>query len=220
MNNFTFRNATVNDVPILVNAIIEAEKSGTEKLSYSTIFGLSEEEVRKYLAKMFAEEVDGCELSLSSFMIAEHEGRAVAALSSWIEGMDGISSSITKGNLIAFTLPKKCINRAKGLYSLIHELNIDYKSDTIVLGAGYVIPEYRGQGLITILIRMQIEFLSKLRPDIKEVVTQIFDCNTASKRAAEKLNFNVTLIKESANEKILAYLPSNKKVFMSKIITK
>ena len=80
MDKFIFRNATINDVPFLVDTIIEAEKSGTDILTYSTVFGLSEDETRKYMADMLLEEVDGCELSISSFLVAENEGQVVAAV--------------------------------------------------------------------------------------------------------------------------------------------
>ena len=100
MENLIFRNATITDVPFIVTAIIEAEKSGTDKLSYSTIFGLTEEEVRSYLQEMLYEEIDGCELSISSFIIAEYNGQPAGALSAWIEGKDGIPSAILKGNLL------------------------------------------------------------------------------------------------------------------------
>ena len=53
MNDFIFRHANINDVSFLVDTIIEAEKSGTDILSYTTIFGLSEKEARKYIGEMF-----------------------------------------------------------------------------------------------------------------------------------------------------------------------
>ncbi len=42
MSDFIIRPATIADAPFLAETIIEAEKSGTDKLSYTTIFGLSE----------------------------------------------------------------------------------------------------------------------------------------------------------------------------------
>ena len=81
MNDFILRPATIYDAPFLAETIIEAEKSGTDKLSYSTIFGLTEDEVHKYLIDILEEEIDGCELSISSFTIAESKGKVAAALS-------------------------------------------------------------------------------------------------------------------------------------------
>ena len=48
MINLNLRPATINDAPFLAQTIIEAEKSGTDKLSYSTIFGFSEKMTYKF----------------------------------------------------------------------------------------------------------------------------------------------------------------------------
>ena len=66
MNEHIIRSATIDDISFLVETIIEAEKSGTDRLSYSTVFGLSNEDTHKYLNDMLKEEIDGCELSVSS----------------------------------------------------------------------------------------------------------------------------------------------------------
>ncbi|MBN1414272.1 MAG: GNAT family N-acetyltransferase [Bacteroidales bacterium] len=216
MDAFIFRKATINDIPFLVDTIIEAEKSGTDILSYSTIFGLTEEEVRKYLANMLAEEVDDCELSVSSFIIAESQNKIAGAASAWIEGRDGIPSSTIKGNLINYSFPEESIKRASRLHRLIHELNIDYLPNTIVLAAGYVKPEFRGRSLLTILLKKQIEDLSKQGKRVDAVYTQIFESNIPSIKSVEKLGLKIVLRKESSNEEITKYLPSNKKLFLRK----
>src|SRR5487761_2666622 len=111
MDGIIIRGAAIRDVAFLVETIIEAEKSGTDVLSYSTVFGLTEDDSRKYIAEMLLEEVDGCEISISSFMVAEIDGKPVAAVSAWIEGIERVQSKILKGNLLHFTLPKECIER-------------------------------------------------------------------------------------------------------------
>ena len=75
MSEFNYRVATLEDIPFLVKTIVEAEKSGTEVLSYSAIFGLSIGEVEEKLAIILDEEIDDCELSVSSFLVAEKEGK-------------------------------------------------------------------------------------------------------------------------------------------------
>lgn len=219
MDNLRIKHATIDDIPFLVDTIIEAEKSGTDKLSYSTIFGLSEAEVREYLTAILKEEVDGCELSLSSFMIAEHNGKVISALSSWVEAKDGIPSSIIKGNLLNFILPKESVKHAIKVNRIISEINIEYIPNTIIIGAGFVYPEFRGFGLGPMLIRNQIEFLSKSNSGLKEAYVQIFETNAPSIRSVEKLGFVVVSRVESSNQEILNYLPSNRKVLMRIDIT-
>ena len=216
MDGINIRNATIQDVPFLVQTIIEAEKSGTDKLTYSTIFGLTEEDAGKYIANMLLEEVDGCELSISSFLVAEFGGQVVAAVSAWIEGIEGISSTVLKGNLLNFTLPKRCIEKATALNSIIRDLHIEYAPDTLQLGNGHVLKSFRGNNLLGILISERIEQLSQIRPDISEVYSQIFECNTPSIRTCEKLNFKQIMVKRSTNEDILHYLPFHSKVLMKR----
>jgi hypothetical protein len=219
MSEFIIRNATVKDVPFLVETIIEAEKSGTDKLSYSTVFGLSEEECKKYIAKMLYEEVDGCELSISSFMVAEKDGIVAAALSAFVEGSEGISSAILKGNLLNYTLPIECINKAVGINAILSEIHIGYFPNTIQIGAGYVAKEFRGNNLLRIINSKIIERLSKSHPDVTEVWAQIFDCNIPSIKTYEKENFQLVMIKESSNKEMVNYLPSGKKFLYKKDIS-
>jgi hypothetical protein len=218
MFEFEYRSATIDDIPFLVETIVEAEKSGSNILSYSTIFGLSEVEVRKHLANMLFEEIDGCELSISSFLVAECDGQVVASLSAWVEGSECIPSSVLKGNLLNYTLPRDCIQRAVRLNPILQELHIDYIHGTIQKGAGYVLEKYRGMNLLGILTDKMVSFLQKKKPDLSEVYTQIYGSNIPAIRANEKVGFKVVLIKESVNNEICHYLPSYKKVLMKKEI--
>ena len=80
------RPATLADVEFIATAIIEAEKSFTNRLGTANYFGISETDYHSYLIEMLKEEVDGCEISLTSFVVAEYEGKSVAACSGWLEG--------------------------------------------------------------------------------------------------------------------------------------
>lgn len=216
MSEFVLRNATIKDVPFLVDTIVEAEKSGTDKLSYSTIFGLTEEEVKKYLATMLNEEIDGCELSISSFLVAEKSGKIAAALSAWIEGLFGVPSAILKGNLLNYILPKECFEKATSINSIIREIHIEYTPNSIQIGAGYVSKEFRGNNLLAILNNEIIERLARANPDVSEVYAQIFSCNVPSIKTYEKANFKLIMVKEASNKEIIHYLPSDKKILMKK----
>lgn len=216
MENFIFRVATVNDIPFLITTIIESEKSGTDKLSYSTIFGLSEEEVHIYLKDMLLAEIDGCELSLTSFIVAEYNGQTAGAISAWIEGKDGIPSNVVKGNLYNYILPKKCIERGNALKAILHELQIEKIPSSIHLGAVYVAKDFRGNNLARLMNIEIIGRLLKINPNISTVCAHIFSSNTPSIRTVEKMGFKMIQMKESSNEEILNYLPSNKKLVMTK----
>lgn len=217
MVHFIIRPATVDDAPFLAETIIEAEKSGTDKLSYSTIFGLSEKEVHKYLIDILEEEIDGCELSVSSFIVAESNGKVAAALSAWVEGIEDMPSTVIKGNLLNFTLPKECIEKAMNVNKIIRELHIEYLPKTIQIGAGYVAKEFRGNRLLGTLNKKIITRLLDKNPEVDSVWAQIFSCNIGSLKIYEKAGFTIMDTKESTNKEINNYLPSNKKYVLKKI---
>lgn len=79
----TIRKATTRDIAFLVEAVVSAEKSGTASLGLATVSGLSEAEVKTALASIFEEESTNFELSVSSFLIAEVDGRPAATVESW-----------------------------------------------------------------------------------------------------------------------------------------
>ncbi|MCK5691779.1 MAG: hypothetical protein KAI08_02990 [Bacteroidales bacterium] len=218
MEEFIYRQARLEDIPFLVDTIIEAEKSGTEILSYTTIFGLSEDEARACVTEMLEEEIDGCELSVSSFLVAEHSGRVVAALSSWVEGAEGISSSELKGNLLSYVLPRESILKAAAVNPVVRKIHMDYLPGTIQKGAGYVIKEFRKRKLFGILTEKMIVHLLKSSPQVTEVYTQVFGCNIPAIKANEKVGFNIVDTIETDDEKVLQYLPSNKKYLMKKTL--
>ena len=218
MNEFVTRKATTKDIPFLVDTITEAEKSGTEILSYSTVFGLTELEIKNYLKLMLAEEVENSELSVSSFLVAEKDGVVVAALSAWIEGFGGMSSSILKGNLLTYFFPKQCFERAAKINNVIKDIHIEYIPNSIQIGAGYVAKEFRRNGLLGMLNREIIESLANAIKGEKVIYAQIFTLNLPSIKIYEKAGFDIILTKKSNNEEILKYLPSNEKILLKKVL--
>ena len=214
MDDIFFRKATIKDIPFLVDVIIEAEKSGTDRLSYAAIFGLSEQKIRAYLKEMLEEEIDGCgELSVSSYLLAVHKDQPVAAACAWVEGVEELPTSVLKGNLIKYIIPREYSMNAAKLHKLLSELHFDYSPNVIHMGAGYVTQEYRGNNILLTLKKKQLDELIKQHPEINEAFVDTFACSKAALRTSEKLGFKVVEIKEASTDEILNYLPSKKKVF-------
>jgi len=209
------RKAGPNDVEFLVETIVEAEKSGGDIFSYTTIFGLDEAESRKYIHRMLEEEVDGCELSVSSFYVAVKKGVLIGAVSAWIEGLAG-PSSILKGNLLQVTLPKSCFKSLAAAGRMLNELQFDHKNDTIQLGLVYLTSAARGKGLVKDLIHFAVSDLKMHNPQIPcdEVYVQVFGGNIPAIKAYEKVGFDVADSKQSACQDAGKYLPSNSKLLM------
>jgi ribosomal protein S18 acetylase RimI-like enzyme len=209
------RKAHLNDIEFLVETIVEAEKSGSKTFTYHTIFDLDEAESKRYIRRMLEEEVDGCELSVSSFYVAVQNGVLIGAVSAWIEGLMG-SSSILKGNLLQVTLPKTCFKSIASLGAMLNELHFDYKNNTIQLGLVYLTAEARGKGLVKDLIHYAVADLKKSNPKIQcdDVYVQVFGGNIPAIKAYEKVGFAVVDSKKSAYKNIEQYLPSNSKLLM------
>jgi GNAT superfamily N-acetyltransferase len=218
MNDILIRSATVDDIPFIVEAIINAEKSGTEILSYTTISGLTEEETRCKLAEILKEETDGCELSVSSFLLAEVDGKVAAGLGAWIEGSGGISSQDLKRDLICCFFPESCFKKAASASPIVDDLDIPRSLDTIQIEIVYVKPEYRGYKLSGLLLNKQIERLLLIDNNISEVEVKIMGNNIPSIKAFANLGFYIALEKKSENPDANLYLPSNTRLLLKRDI--
>lgn len=218
MSTIIIRRATINDIPFLTKSIIEAEMSGTDVLSYSTIFGLNYTEITTFISEMLSEEIDDCEISISSFLIAEINGQTAAALSGWLENANGIPSAVLKGNLLNYYLPPKSFEKAATLLKSTKDLHFDYIPNTFQIGAGYVAEEFRGNKLLGLLTQKLLEELHNGYPLPTEVYAQIFSCNIPSLKTYEKAGFTVISSKESFNHEITNIFPSSRKLLLKKII--
>jgi|WetSurMetagenome_2_1015567.scaffolds.fasta_scaffold57583_3 ribosomal protein S18 acetylase RimI-like enzyme len=218
MNEFNIREATSQDIPFLVDTIIEAEKSSSAILTYSTIFGLSEIEARNYIARMLEEDIDNCELSISGFILVEENGNIVGAVGSWVECADGVPSNVLKGNLLSYILPSECIQRAIKLNYIVNDLHVEYVKGQIVIGLVYVAPEARGKGLVSLLIDRRISILKESYPDADEAYIQVFGNNLPAIRAYEKAGFEIVFRKEAIHEETINYMPDKCKVLMKKCV--
>lgn len=215
-NEFLIRKASISDIPFLVDTIVAAEKSGTSKFTYTTIFGLTETEARKYISRMLDEEIDGCEFSVSGFVLAEDNGNIAGAVGAWIEGSEGIPSIVLKGNLLSYVLPSECIKRAAGLNNIIRDLHIEYIDDSIQIGLVYVTPEARGKGLVPLMLEHKIKLLREEFPDIHSAYIQVFGNNMQAIKAYEKAGFKIIYEKNAELPDTENFMPYSSKVLMKK----
>jgi len=214
MESVNLRPAVENDIPFLVDTIIESEKSGTEVLSYETVFGISEPELRQYLTEILVMGEDGCELSLSSFWIAEVDKKIIGSVSCWKEGSQGVSSSWIKGNLLGMVLPEESLQIAKGRIDTISELYIKYPDDAFIIGLVYVSMDYRGMRLTSRMIDYVLEKLKPQYPNTKRVFIQVFGNNIPAIKAYERTDFSIMEEKKSEKSEIMDLLPYHTKVMM------
>jgi len=212
-SEYTIRYATINDIDFLVEVIVQAEKSGTNILSYSSLFEMSEVSIKKAISSILEEEIDGCEFSISGFLIAEKDNEKTAAMCAWIEEEDGIPSSVLKGNLLSFHITKDALQKAKEYREVVSGLAIDYIPQTLCIGPVYVAANHRGKDLVGLLLQKHIENAQGKYPEI-EVYIQVFACNLPAIKAYSKLGFQKFQHREIASELTEGILPSNKKLLM------
>jgi len=213
MPEYTFREATENDVDYIVQAIIEAEKSGTDILSYSRIFDLPEKEIRNLFRQMLLEGIDGCEFSIASYIVAIQNEQIAGTIGAWVEIKEN-PSSLVKANLLGYYLPRNSLVHASAYSTVLSELNIDHVKGALSFVTVYISPEHRGHHLFEQLADMHI----RRNPGIEELSIQLMSNNYYAIKSYERYGFKKCLALKSSNELILTLLPFNEKILMNKRI--
>ncbi len=211
------RKAIEDDIDFIIKTIIESQKSGTGEISFCRIYSLSEEELRANLRKILSEDLDGIvghELCLSSFLIQEINGERAGAQGSWIEGIDGMPSSIIKTNLLLKFLGRQKFEKAVAKFEIIKELNFDREDGTIQLEYFYVEDKFRYKGVFVKLLLAQIKRHMASNQNISKVQSILFKDNDRSYKAALRLGFEIVEEKIALNKEILNVYPHDTRILM------
>jgi ribosomal protein S18 acetylase RimI-like enzyme len=216
--NLILRQAIETDIEFIIETIIEAEKSHTDKLSYSSIFSLTIEEVKSHLKNILLLDFPGQELCYSQYLIAEFDNSIAGACCAWIEAEDDLESAVIKGNLLLTELGGERITSAKKYFPMLHQINIEREPATLQIVNAYVKPEFRGKGIIGKLILQHIDNYSKKNPNLKKVQLRPIKTNPQACRAYEKIGFQFVLEKTIDDKSALDILPSDTKILMEKIL--
>lgn len=214
INKLVIRPAEMKDVEFIATTIIEAEKSGTDKIGPANYFEVSENDYRKYLIQMLEEEIDGCEVSLSSFVVAEYEGQVVAARGGWLEGEneDGMSSSMLKSNLFAFILPKDNLMKGQGKYDIVKDIMIEREMGTYQLENSYTLPEFRGFHIMAKLDGYHLDLARS--KGVKKVQAHVSNENERSIKACERSGFHIVKKFTSNHPQVKEYYPDDTMVLL------
>ena len=212
----TIRKASANDIGFLVDTIVAAEKSGSDNFGLARLFELSEEDMRHRLSEMLEEEIDGCELSVSSFLVADYDGEAVAAFAGWIEGQneDGLPSSILKSNLMGFVLPKENLLKSQSKSDIVRPLQIEREVGTYQLEYSYTKPNFRGKDLMGKIIDEHIKLA--IGSNVHKIQVHVFANNRPAIRTYEKKGFVIKKEFVSNNPLSSQYFPFNTELLMEK----
>ena len=216
MVDFIFKRATLDDVDFVAEIIIEAEKSMTNRNGLANMFDLSEVECKKYIIEILKEEMDGCELSLSSFILVFHGDKPVAGMGGWLEGTDDMPSSIIKSNLIGYYFPKSNFIKFKERLDVIKDIQIPRENGTYQLEYGYVKSEYTGYFLFNDLDKKHIEFASSLTPKPQKIQGHVFANNKIVLKLHEMMGFKQVATFHSNNPLTKQYFPDDTVVLIEK----
>lgn len=212
----TIRKASANDIGFLIDTIVAAEKSGTDNFGLARLFELSEEDMRQHLFEMIEEEIDGCELSVSSFLVADYDGEAVAAFAGWVEGQneDGLPSSILKSNLMGFVLPRENLLKSQSKSEIIRPFQIEREVGSYQLEYSYTKPNYRGKDLMGKIIDEHIKLA--IESNVHKIQVHVFANNEPAIRTYEKKGFVMKKEFISNNPLSSQYFPFNTELLMEK----
>jgi ribosomal protein S18 acetylase RimI-like enzyme len=217
MENYTFRKANENDFSFIADLIIAAEKSNTNKLSYATLFNLTEAEVKLLIENMLKEEIDGCEFSINSYLIAEFNNEPIAGFGAWIEAFDNNKpSNLLKANLINYTFSKESKQYLKNNAHLVQDLLISRESFTLQFEYLFVLENHRNKGISDTLIKKLEENYLSIFPSLKKAQVQVFSNNVGAIKVYKKNGFQIVKSFKSHNIETLDYLPFNEKYLMEK----
>ncbi len=212
------RRAAAQDKDFVIKAIVEAEKSGTDIISYCSMFSITEAELRKVLAEILDEEVGGQELYLPGFLIAEVDGKQAAAMSAWIEKEGGMASSMIKSNLFMYFMDRDKLMKAMPAMGVVNEVSIAREDHALQIECVYTDPAYRGQGLSTMLIDEHMAQKKKAGFLVTKVQIQLMENNKGAMRAYEKAGFEIRDRKKTDNPAISRLLSGNTKILMERTI--
>lgn len=210
------RRASIADIDFLVDTIVAAEKSGTENFGLARLFDLAEVEMREYIRAMLEEEIDGCEFSVSSFLVAEHQGTTVSAFAGWVEGQneDELPSALLKSNLISYCLPAESVKNSQAKSDIVRPLQIEREEGTYQLEYSYTLPEYRGKGILGAIIDMHEQ--EALRNGSSKIQIHVFDNNPAALSSYEKKGFKEVRRYVSDHPQTSLFFPSRVEILMEK----
>ena len=214
------RRAETRDLDFVIEAVMEAEKSGSDKLSYCGLFGLDADGVRTLLANVFDEEIEGQELYLPYFVVAEEGGEYAGALSAWIEGEDGIGSNMIKGNIFGYFLGRDKLAEIERKAAVLADMQVERDFKALQIENVYVSASFRGRGLTGAMIEQQIKDNFAAGKNFERVQSVLLGNNGASLRAFEKAGFAVAKENKTDNPGIFEILSCDTKILVERKVNR
>ena len=217
--NIVIRRATEKDKDFVIRAILESEKSGSDIISYCAIFNINENTFKEILSKILDENIEGQELCLSNFLIADVDGENAATISAWIENEEGMASNVIKSNLLMYFMDRATLLNAAPNISLMNEVNITRDIRALQIECVFTEEKFRGNGLVKQLIKEHILQKQNAKADFDKAQIILLKNNASAIRSYEKAGFTIAAENHCSNPAIFKLLPSDTKILMHKILS-
>lgn len=180
------RKAETKDLEFIIDCIVESEKSGGVIFPYSVAFGISILQFSHIIKDIFDEEITGQPWCLDHWFVVEaEEGFAVAGLSAWIEGSEGISSDLLKAQILNFFLKQEW-ETAQDKLQVLSSVSIPRKPQFLQLEHLYTHPLHRGKGYMKALIQQILATFQNSHAEI-----QVLEINKNAVSLYEYIGFSV-----------------------------
>jgi GNAT superfamily N-acetyltransferase len=212
------KNAVVEDIEFVVEAIVCAEKGNGNFISYCRLFNISETEFRKVVRKILEAGIRNFEFSLENFKIAMSGRRPVAAYGAWLEGKDGISSGMLKISALKSFLSKESIAYFRSIAPVAEEITIKRQTGTFQFESIYILEDYRGKNIGKMLVQSLLDDLRAKHPNVGIAQVQVIKQNSVSLQAHLNYGFTIAAEKTSSNPEILNFYSGKTRVILEKKI--
>jgi hypothetical protein len=218
MKELAHRRAGIADLEFVTTAIIEAERSWTDRTIYERIFGITADELPDMLKSLLSEEIPGSELCCDSFVLAVDGDRPVGCIATWIEADGTLPSSLVRTNLISYAIGAERWKQAQPRLALLHEIDIKREPGSMQIEAVYTAPSHRGRGITSSNIDYAIDSCRGEHPNVAKAQILAVAGNDASAKAFSKSGFVITKQTHSDNPEIRELFPGPGRVLWEKSI--
>jgi GNAT superfamily N-acetyltransferase len=210
----TVRQAEEKDIPFVIEAIFESEKSGADVITSCRIFQFTEEKFKEILTDVLAQNIEHYDYYLSGFAVAELNGESIGALGSWLEGKDDTASGIIKASAFFPYFDKSMIKSINANTRVVKGLSFNREKGTLQLEHGYVVEKYRRKGVFTKLLAESITRNYKKYNGFPKVQGILLKDNYKSFNVHSKFGYVVAEEKTIDDPEIYKFFAYNTKVLM------
>ena len=187
---YVIRKAEKTDISFLVDCVINSEKINTDIISYCSLFEITEEDLRTQVTLAFTEEMSVFVWDVNQWLVMLNDNEEiVAGLAYWIEPPE-VNSETQKFQFLSY-LNKSKVRDAQFMarFEAIKKLQIPRNSGLVQLDFLYTQPEYRGQGLMSQLIKFVFNQFA-----IHNFQIQVLGSNLSAIKLYKKLAFETNIV--------------------------